>query len=353
MARPIWSGVISFGLLNIPITLHAAERRVDLHFRMIDNRTQTPIRYERVNAETGEEVPWKDIVQAFEYKKGNYVVLSKEEIKAAAPHSTESIDIDAFVDRDEISPLYFEKPYYLVPGKKAEKGYALLRTILGKTRRAGIGYVIIRTRRYLAAVLAEGDALILNLLRFEQEVVAADNFIFPAHDLDDLHISKREIDMATQLVDSMTLPWNAADYRDDYRDTLTKIVERRVAAKQGLIQETPEEEEAPEAATNVVDFMALLKESLKKKASGARIAHDAESENDGSDDAKPRKKAARKKSADKGAAARSGTERRETDRGGTEKSKAAKKVAKNGTEKNSAKNSSAKNSSATKSRRAG
>ncbi|HEY3698601.1 MAG TPA: Ku protein [Spongiibacteraceae bacterium] len=266
MARPIWSGIISFGLLNIPISLHAAERRIDLHFRMIDSRSQTPIRYERVNAETGEEVPWKDIVQAFEYQKGNYVVLSKEDIASAAPHGKESIDIEAFVDRDAISPLFFEKPYYLIPGKKAEKGYALLREILRKTHRAGIGYVVIRTRRYLAAVLVEGEALLLNLLRFPQEVVEADNFIFPSDNLSELRISPRELEMATQLVDSMTVPWNAENYVDDYREQLTKIVEKRLAKKQGLVQEPGAEEEVPaEAATNVVDFMSLLKESLKKK----------------------------------------------------------------------------------------
>ena len=269
MARPIWNGIISFGLLNIPISLHAAERRVDLHFRMIDSRSQTPIRYERVNAETGEEVPWKDIVQAFEYKKGNYVVLSKDDIAAASQHGKESIDIEAFVEREAISPIFFEKPYYLIPGKKAEKGYALLRAILKKTGRAGVGYVVIRTRRYLAAVLAEGEALILNLLRFQQEVVTADNFIFPAEKLSELRISARELEMATQLVDSMTLPWNAENYTDDYREQLSKIVEKRLAAKKGLIQETPEEEASPEATTNVVDFMALLKQSLKKKQGSA------------------------------------------------------------------------------------
>ena len=265
MGRPIWSGVISFGLLNIPISLQAAERRVDLHFRMIDSRNQTPIRYERVNAETGEEVPWKDIVQAFEYKKGNYVVLSKEEIAAAAPHGKESIDLEAFVDRGAISPMFYEKPYYLLPGKKAEKGYALLRTILRKTQRAGIGYVIIRTRRYLAAVLVEGEALILNLLRFQQEVVDQEDFSFPADDMQALHINAREIDMAEQLIDSMTVKWNAATYQDDYREKLTKIVEKRVAAKKGLIEEDDSEEVSAEAATNVVDFMALLKQSLQKK----------------------------------------------------------------------------------------
>lgn len=268
MARPLWNGVISFGLLNIPISLQAAERRIDLHFRMIDNRSQKPIRYERVNAETGEEVPWKDIVQAFEYKKGNYVVLNEEDIAAAQPRGKESIDIDAFVDRDAISPMYFEKPYYLVPGKKAEKGYALLRTILKETNRAGIGHVIIRTRRYLAAVLVEGDALILNLLRFHQEVVGAENFIFPTEDLDELRISAREVDMAKQLVDSMTLAWKAENYQDDYREKLMKIVEKRIGDKRGLIEEVPEEGPV-ETATNVVDFMALLKRSLKNQDKSA------------------------------------------------------------------------------------
>jgi DNA end-binding protein Ku len=299
MARPIWTGIISFGLLNIPISLQSAERRVDLHFRMIDSRSQKPVRYERVNAETGEEVPWKDIVQAFEYKKGNYVVLSKEEIAAASPHGKESIDIEAFVDRDAISPMYFEKPYYLVPGKKAEKGYALLRTILEKSRRAGIGFVIIRTRRYLAAVLPEGDALILNLLRFEQEIVGRDDFIFPSHDLKELNISAREIDMANQLVDSMTVAWSPRDYRDDYRETLIGIVEKRVAQKRGLVQEVEEEEGPQEATTNVVDFMSLLKESLNKKARTPPAREKSKSEAketaNAGDEKKENKKPAKKK----------------------------------------------------------
>lgn len=298
MARPLWNGIISFGLLNIPISLQSAERRVDLHFRMIDNRSQKPVRYERVNAETGEEVPWKDIVQAFEYKKGNYVVLSEDEIAAAAPRGKETIEIDAFVDRDAISPMYFEKPYYLVPGKKAEKGYALLRTILQKTQRAGIGYVIIRTRRYLAAVLAEGDALILNLLRFQQEVVEADNFVFPADDLDALRITPREIEMATHLVDSMTVPWNAGSYQDDYREKLMKIVEKHLGEKEGLVQEI-DAEEPVEAATNVVDFMALLKKSLQKKKSvGESDAPESKSKSAGkSSSRKNTTKSAVKKSA--------------------------------------------------------
>src|SRR5687768_3717692 len=122
MARPIWNGTISFGLLNVPVQLYSGERSIDLHFRMLDSRDKNPIRYERVNSETGEEVPWKDIVKAFEYAKGNYVVIDEDDIKAAAPEATESVEIEAFVDRVAISPMYFERPYYLVPAKKAEKG---------------------------------------------------------------------------------------------------------------------------------------------------------------------------------------------------------------------------------------
>lgn len=273
MARPIWNGVISFGLLNIPVALHTAEKRVDLHFRMIDNRSKQPIRYERVNAETGEEVPWKDIVKAFEYDKGNYVVLSDEEMASVAPEGKESIELEEFVDRAAIPSVFFEKPYYLLPGKKAEKGYVLLREILGTSDRAGIGHVLIRTRRYLAAVLAEGDALILNLLRFDQEIVPLDDFAFPAGDLRKLRISDRELEMATQLIDSMTVQWEPTRYVDDYRVRLSKIVDKHLAQKKGLVREDETKNTLPkDAATNVVDFMALLKGSLKGRGSSNTVA---------------------------------------------------------------------------------
>jgi DNA end-binding protein Ku len=272
MPRPVWNGVISFGLLNIPVSLMSAEKRVDLHFRMIDGRTNQPIRYERVNAETGEEVPWKDIVQAFEYEKGNYVVLSKDEIASAAPEGKESIDIEAFVGREEIDMVYYEKPYYLIPGKKAEKGYVLLRELLRERDRVGVGHVVIRTRRYLCAVMPLEDMLVLNLLRFRQEIVPIESFELPSADLHKLRITDREMDMAGKLIDSMTVAWQPADYIDDHRERLAALVEKRLAAKQGLIHETEEHEQKFEhAATNVVDFMALLEKSLKsgKRKAGA------------------------------------------------------------------------------------
>ncbi|MET0379114.1 MAG: Ku protein [Spongiibacteraceae bacterium] len=311
MPRAVWNGIISFGLLNIPVSLMAAEKRTDLHFRMIDSRNNQPIRYERVNAETGEEVPWKDIVQAFEYEKGNYVVLSKDEIASTAPEGKESIDIEAFVERSEIETVYFEKPYYLLPGKKAEKGYVLLRELLREKDRVGIGHVIIRTRRYLCAVMPLRNILVLNLIRFHQEIVALDSFELPTKDLENFRLTKRELEMAGQLVDAMTTEWKPDDYIDDHRERLSALVEKRLASKQGLIHETAEHEEKFEhATTNVVDFMSLLEKSLK---SGRRSAGSGETTPPGkssrvtknaSAKASPKKAGANPKPAAKGASKR-------------------------------------------------
>jgi DNA end-binding protein Ku len=263
MARPIWSGTLSFGLLNVPVSLMTGERSVDLHFRMLDNRSNTPIRYERVNAETGEEVPWKEIVKAFEYAKGNYVVLEPEDIKSAAAEGREVVDVKAFVEADSIGPEYFEKPYYLVPGKKAEKGYVLLREVLKRTGRIGIARVVIRTREYLSAVMPRGNALVLILLRYPQELVDAGDYKIPEGAASQYRISPKEIQMAEQLIESMSDEWNPADYRDEFRDRLRKVIEKRMKSK-GVVTTEPEDEEAmPEnATTNVVDFMSLLQKSL-------------------------------------------------------------------------------------------
>ena len=231
MARPIWSGTLSFGLLNVPVSLMSGERRVDLHFRMLDSRNNARIRYERINAETGAEVPWKDIVKAFEYDKGSYVVLEPEDIKSAAPETHESIDIEAFVDADAIAPQFFEKPYFLVPGKKAEKGYVLLRETLRKTKRIGIARVVIRTREYLCAVMPQGDALLMDLLRYPQELVDADDYTFPSSRIGDYRISKAELAMAEQLIESMSGEWKPGDYKDEFRARLTKVIEKRMKTK--------------------------------------------------------------------------------------------------------------------------
>jgi DNA end-binding protein Ku len=294
MARPIWTGTLSFGLLNVPIRLMTAERRVDLHFRMLDQRSNTPVRYERVNAESGEEVPWKDVVKAFEYSKGNYVVLDEKDIRSAASESHETVEIDTFVDAGSISPTYYEKPYFLVPAKKAEKGYVLLRETLKKTGRVGIARVVIRTREYLAAVMPQDDALLLVLLRYPQELVDAADYSLPDKAASSYRITPRELAMAGDLIESMSGEWKPGDYRDEFRDKLRKVIEKRLKTKGVTATVEDEEEHAEDATTNVVDFMALLKKSIDskhrtpaKKSAGRKAAA---------------KKSATKKSATKAAA---------------------------------------------------
>lgn len=291
MPRPIWNGTISFGLLNIPVRLMTAEKRVDLHFRLLDSRDNTPIRYERVNAETGEEVPWKDVVKAFEYDKGSYVVIEKEDFAKAAPEANESVEIEAFVNPAAIGPEYYEKPYYLVPAKKAEKGYVLLRETLKKAKTAGLARVVIRTREYLSLVMPRGDALLLMLLRFPQELIDAEDYAFPDKKLSAYRVTAKELDMAEALVKSMVGDWKPAQYHDDFRQRLSKVIESRIKAggKKAKAHIEDEAELGKDASTNVVDFMSLLKKSIdenKRTPATKRAAKPAR--------AKPAKKTVKK-----------------------------------------------------------
>jgi DNA end-binding protein Ku len=298
MARPIWSGTLSFGLLNVPVSLMTGERSVDLHFRMLDSRSNTPVRYERVNAETGEEVPWKEIVKAFEYAKGSYVVLEPEDIKSASSEGREVVDVKAFVDADSIGPEYFEKPYFLVPGKKAEKGYVLLRETLKRTGKIGVARVVIRTREYLSAVMPRDDALMLMLLRYPQELVDAGDYRIPEGKASEYRVSDKEIQMAEQLIESMSDEWKPNDYRDEFRDRLRKVIEKRMKSKGVVTTPSDEEAEPPEnATTNVVDFMSLLQQSLasNKRTPAKKTAAKTTRKTAGK--AAPRKKAPAKKTA--------------------------------------------------------
>jgi DNA end-binding protein Ku len=264
MARALWSGSISFGLLNIPVQLVAGERRTDLRFHLMDARNKARVRYERVNAETGEEVAWKDIVKAFEYKKGDYVVLEEKDLKAAAPESSESVDIEAFIPADVVPLEYFERPYYLVPPKKAEKSYVLLRETLKQEKRVGLARVVIRTREYLSLLIPRESALMLILLRYPQEIIPVSEYSFPEGSLSSYKLGKREIDMARQLVESMSGQWEPAGYRDEFRAKLSKAIEARIKTKTGTV-EKHEEVEAHESADKVVDLMAVLRKSLDAK----------------------------------------------------------------------------------------
>lgn len=265
MARPIWTGTLSFGLLNVPVSLMSGERNVDLHFRMLDSRDRKPIRFERVNADTGEEVPWKEIVKAYEYDKGSYVVLEEDDIRSAAPQSHEAVEVETFVDAATIDPRYYEKPYLLVPAKKAEKGYVLLRETLRSTGKVGIARVVVRTREYLCAVMPHGDALVLMILRYPQELVDPDEYKLPSGSLAEYRINSKETAMAEQLIASMSGEWKPDEYHDEFRERLHTLLKKRIKAKGGTTK--VEEEPAPreDDATNVVDFMSLLQKSLDAK----------------------------------------------------------------------------------------
>lgn len=274
MARPIWTGNLSFGLLNVPVSLMSGTRSNDLSFRMLDVRDRKPIRFERVNAETGDEVPWKDIVKAFEYDKGSYVVIDKEDIASAAPETHESVEIEGFVDEKAIDVRFFEKPYILVPGKKAEKGYVLLRETLRKAKKIGVARVVIRTREYLSAVMPLGDALVLILMRYPQELVDPAEYKLPTGKVSDYRVSAKELTMATQLVESMASDWTPADYHDEFRERLSDIINKRIKQKGATAKVVDEAHEATEgASTNVVDFVALLQKSLGEK--GKKAAKDS------------------------------------------------------------------------------
>ncbi|TKR33462.1 Ku protein [Luteimonas gilva] len=280
MARPIWSGTISFGLLNIPVQLMSGERRTDIQFRMLDSRDNSPIRYERVNADTGEEVAWKDVVKAYEYDKGSYVVLEQDDIRSAAPESHDSIDVEAFVDAEAIGPQYFEKPYVLVPAKRAEKGYVLLRDALASTGRIGVARVVIRTREHLCALLPQGDALLLLMMRYPQELVDVEDYNIPEGKPSDYRITPKEKQFSEQLIESMSADWKPDQYKDEFRAKLHQVIKKRMKSKGVVKKEEEEPEVAEHAATNVVDFMSLLQQSIdrnkrtpaKKRAAPAKKA---------------------------------------------------------------------------------
>lgn len=262
MPRPIWKGHITFGLVNIPVTLYSAEERDEVHFRLLDSRNKARVHYERINEETGEEVPWSEVVKAFEYDQGNYVLLNDEDFKRAAPEATQSVEIQDFVNREDVHYIYFDKPYYLLPGKKGEKGYALLREVLRRTGKIGIAKVVIRTRQYLAALVAEGDALLLELLRFHQELKKPEEFEFPKADLKEYQINEREIDMAVKLVENMTSPWKPEKYHDDYRDALMKWIDEKVRKGEQYLPPHPEEPER--VGAEVINLMDVLKRSVER-----------------------------------------------------------------------------------------
>jgi DNA end-binding protein Ku len=263
MSRPIWKGHITFGLVNIPVVLHSAEKNFDLHFRLLDSRNHARVRYEKVNEETGEEVPWQDIVKGYEYEEGRYVVLGDEDFQKVAVEVNKSVEIESFVDGEQIGYVYFDKPYYLVPDKKGEKGYVLLREVLQRSKKVGIAKVVIRTRQYLAALLPEGNVLVLHLLRFHQEIRDTAQLEIPGPNIKSYKITDKELSLAQQLVDSMSTEWQPKLYHDDYRDALMKWIEKKAKTAGHPVAASRQKEEQGSRG-KVIDMMGLLKKSVQR-----------------------------------------------------------------------------------------
>src|SRR5438045_3170018 len=269
--RAIWKGSISFGLVNIPIALYPATRREEFTFRLLRKGDVSPVNYKRVAEKDGKEVPWDQIVKGYEYEKGKYVVLKDEDFQRVDLEATQTVDIQDFVKQEEIDPVFFYKPYYLEPQKGGEKDYVFLRETLQKTGKVGIAKVIIKTRQYLAGVKAENDVLVLELMHFAEELADPGKLHVPKK----IEPGKRELDMATALVNGMSSKWDPKKYRDDYRDALMEVIEEKVEAGGKELEEKPKKKAPP--STKVIDLVAVLQESLNqtegaKKARGARKA---------------------------------------------------------------------------------
>lgn len=268
MSRPIWKGAISFGLIHIPIEVHSARNTPGIDLDMLDRRDFAPIGYRRYNKATGKEIKQEYIVKGYEYEKGEYVVLTEADIKKANAESTQTIDIQSFVDAEEISPLFFEQPYYLKPSKGGEKVYALLRETLKNTNKVGIAQIVIRTKQHLAALMPVEDAVVLNLLRYAEDIRPADDLNLPTSGSKKTQVTDKEIKMAASLVNEMTEPWDPEQYRDTFREDLMKVVKKKIKANQThtLTEAEQESAEVEHKASNVVDLMELLKKSIGDKS---------------------------------------------------------------------------------------
>jgi len=256
----IWKGSLTFGLVHVPVELKTAVRSDHISFRMLHAEDLSPIKYERVCQAHGEPVPWNEIVKGYEYEKGKFVVITDEDFKQAALDESRAIDIIDFVREDEIDPRFFETPYYLLPTKGGDKPYALLREAMRQSGVVGIGKLIIRKKQHLAGVRVVGDALVLELMRFPNELVDVSEFSFPASTA----VREQELAMATQLVNNLAEPFDPARYTDDYRSNLMKLIRAKMKGKKvTAVEELPEDEDA-----TVLDLMARLQASLEEAAKG-------------------------------------------------------------------------------------
>jgi DNA end-binding protein Ku len=252
----IWKGSLTFGLVNIPVELRTAVRADHISFRLLHEDDLSPVKYERICQVEGEPVPWNEIVKGYEYEKGKFVVMTDDDFKAAAIEKSKTIDILDFVKEDEIDPRYFETPYYLVPAKGADKAYALLREAIRSSNAVGVGKIIIRQTQHLAGIKVVGDALVLEIMRFSNELVNESEYNFPPRE----EVRPQELKMAEQLIENLAEPFDPSRYTDDYRANLMKIIKAKMRGKKIKL----EEPEAEEVDSGVLDLMSRLRASLEQ-----------------------------------------------------------------------------------------
>ena len=254
MARAIWKGSISFGLVNIPVELRTAVRDSRPHFRMLHAKDKSPVSFQRVCQKEGEPVAWEDLVKGYEYEKGRFVVLTKDDFETAALEKSRTVDILDFVNAHEIDDRFFDKPYYLTPGKGGERAYALLREAIRESKRIGIAKFILREAQHLAAVEVIGEAITLSILRYADELVPTSEYEFPSA----TGVRKQELDMAKMLVENLAADWDPKKYTDEYRENLLKVIKAKMKGKDVHL-----EAEEPPRTAKVVDLMERLRRSLE------------------------------------------------------------------------------------------
>ncbi len=274
-SRTLWKGAITFGLVHIPVGLHTASTEQGVDFDWLDKRSMDRVGYKRVNKRTGKEIARENIVKGIEYEDGQYVVISPEEIEAAYPRTTQTIEIQRFIEASEIPFLYLERPYYVAPINKGHKVYALLREVMVKTGKIGLAKVVIATKQHLAALVPAGEVLVLNLLRWGDEVKPVEGLDLPAAGVKGAKITAAEMKMAEQLVKDMSGKWKPEEFKDEFKHAVMKLVEKKVKAGDTETVIEPEEE-APSQGAEVIDLTELLTRSLRggkaAKASGAAPA---------------------------------------------------------------------------------
>ncbi len=302
--RTLWKGAISFGLVHIPVTLHSATAENRMKFNLLDKKTMNPVGNRQVNKSTGEAMAKEEVVKGFEYEKDQFVVLSPDEIKAALPKSTQTIEIESFIDGAQIPTTYYNKPYYVAPASKGQKPYLLLLETMRRTGKVGIARVVISTRQHLAALVPAEEGLVLELLRWADEV--RDTAGLPMPDTNETKLSDKELKMAQQLVSELEDEWKPNDFHDEFREKLEQVVAEKVKAGEGEHIMKPLEGEEVKASADIIDLTELLRKSLRRGGSKAETEDESAKEvkpsrrraaNDEDEPARARKAAATKSAA--------------------------------------------------------